>query len=193
MAKLGASAGGSEGPTAPDSVRPARLPDTARIGHIQATVWRAAHAELFGPEVLRQLTPELLAEQWTQAVELPPSPEHRILVAVDASEVRGFAAVSPCQDPDRPEHTGELLALLIDPEATGRGHASRLLTAVVDLARQDGQTALVAWVSAAEKALEEFLASTGWAPDGATRTLDMFGDGQRVAHQVRLHTDLGGA
>ena len=35
-----------------------------------------------------------------------------------------------------------------------------------------------------------FLASAGWAPDGAHRELDLDGSGETLVKQVRLHTAL---
>ena len=105
--------------------------------------------------------------------------------------VAGFAAFGPATDPDRDTgRDAELHALLVDPAALGRGHGSRLLAAAADHLRADGFTAAVTWVPAEDEPLRRFLAGAGWAPDGASRDLDLTGDGSATLRQVRLHTDL---
>jgi GNAT superfamily N-acetyltransferase len=77
--------------------------------------------------------------------------------------------------------------LLVEPRWGRRGHGSRLLAAVVDLARGDGARRGVAWILDADVASRKFLESTGWQPDGIGRLLDM--DGVAVGER-RLVTDL---
>lgn len=173
------------------SVRPARPEDARAMGRVQLRAWRAAYADVLPAELLAGLTVEALAERWRQAVAEPPSPRHRVLVAVEADQVVGFAAFGPPEDPDRDAaHDGELYTLLVDPAAGRRGHGSRLLAATADLLREDGCRTAVTWVLAADDVLRRFLAEAGWAPDGSHRDLDLLGDGTRLARQVRLHTDL---
>jgi hypothetical protein len=46
------------------------------------------------------------------------------------------------------------------------------------------------WLNATNDGLRAFLADQGWAPDGAHRELDLYGDGSVTVKQVRMHTDL---
>jgi hypothetical protein len=57
----------------------------------------------------------------------------------------------------------------------------------VDLWREDGFTAAVAWAYDADKVTQAFLASTGWEPDGAGRALDV---DDMLVPQLRLHVAL---
>ena len=59
--------------------------------------------------------------------------------------------------------------------------------ACADLWRGDGFTAALAWAYRDDPATRRFLESTGWAPDGETRALDV--DDQLIP-QLRLHTTL---
>lgn len=176
-------------PAAADvSVRPARPEDAEAVGAVQARAWRTAYADLLPPAVLAGLTPEALAEQWRESVTAPPTPRHRLLVAVAGGRVVGFAASAPATDPDLDRDTdGELLVLLVDPEAGRAGHGSRLLAATVDLLRDDGARRAVTWLPEADAATRELLVASGWAPDTATRELDT---GHDALPQVRLHTAL---
>lgn len=78
--------------------------------------------------------------------------------------------------------------LLVEPRWGRRGHGSRMLAACVDLWREDGFTAAVAWAFESDRATRSFLASAGWELDGASRALDV---DDLLVSQVRLHTMIG--
>jgi GNAT superfamily N-acetyltransferase len=121
--------------------------------------------------------PRAYADAWQAALRRAPSARHRVLVAVERGAVVGFAALAPSGDADAdPVADAELVALHVEPGATGRGHGSRLLTAAVDTARADGSTTLRTWVLVGDDPLRAFLAGAGWEPDGAHRGLDLAGD-----------------
>ena len=156
--------------TADVSVRPAVPGDDAAITRIQLRAWRLSHARALGEEVLESLDAAAVREQWVRAVEAPPSPAHRVLVACDGPRVVGFAATAPTEDGDV-----EVLALEVDPDHQKGGHGSRLLAACVDLAREDGASSVSTWVLADDPAREQFLAGSGLGPDGAERPLEAVG------------------
>ncbi|TDC71189.1 GNAT family N-acetyltransferase [Actinomadura sp. GC306] len=174
-------------------VRPARRADAAAVADIQVRAWRQGYRDLLPAGVLDRVTGPEAAEawrdRWAEAATAPPTPRHRLLVAVASDLVVGFAAHGPAEDPDLdPAATAELITLLVDPMHARAGHGSRLLAATADLLREDGFGVLTTWAFEADEVTRTFLASAGWAPDGASRTLDM---GEPV-RQIRLHTDIGG-
>ncbi|WP_033324366.1 GNAT family N-acetyltransferase [Actinomadura atramentaria] len=177
----------------PDAgVRPARRADAAAVADIQVRAWRHGYRELLPAPVLAEVTGDdaraAWRERWAASVAAPPTARHRVLVAVHRDLVTGFAAHAPAEDADHdPAATGELVALHVDPAHVRAGHGSRLLAATADLLREDGCETLVTWVFERDEILRAFLGSAGWAPDGASRTLDM---GEPV-RQVRLHTAIG--
>ena len=174
------------------SVRRAGPEDAAAVGEVQARTWREAYADLLPPEVLAGLEPDVLAASWRDALAAPPDPRHVVLLALAGPLPVGLAALGPAEDPDlEPAADGELRLLLVDPGARGRGHGSRLLAAAVDTLRELGFRRAYCWAGAGDAALLTFLAGTGWAEDGARRTLDLRGDSDVLVDQVRLHTDLG--
>jgi GNAT superfamily N-acetyltransferase len=111
-------------------------------------------------------------------------------VAVDGTEVAGFAAFAPA-DPAAGEAseppTSEVSALLVEPRWGRRGHGSRLLAAVVDVAVASGVARLHLWLPEADQVTARFLTDAGWAPDGWLRTLDT---GATPLRQLRWHTLL---
>jgi GNAT superfamily N-acetyltransferase len=169
------------------SVRPARPVDAERVARVQLSTWRSAYAELLPAQALD--VPEVQAAAlWLGAVERPPSPEHRLLVALERDELVGFAASGPASDEDQdPATTAELLTLLVEPRWGRRGHGSRLVAASVDSWRAAGFSTAVTWAWERDPATRSFLQSAGWEPDGAARGLDT---GAAVQRQLRFHTDL---
>lgn len=174
------------------SVRPARPADAERVARVQLSTWRTAYADLLPAEALD--VPEVQAAAlWLGAVESPPTPRHRLLVAFERDDLVGFAASGPVEvaeaDDDGPGDPTrvELLTLLVEPRWGRRGHGARLLAASVADWRQDGAVTAVTWVWERDPATRSFLRSAGWEPDGAVRGLDT---GNAVQQQQRFHTDL---
>lgn len=172
-------------------VRPARRADAAAVADVQVRTWRQGYRDLLPAAVLAEVTSpaarETWRERWAEAATAPPSPRHRLLVAVAADLVVGFAAHGPAEEADHdPGTTAELITLVVDPLHGRAGHGSRLLAATVDLLREDGVTTLVTWAFEDDEVTRAFLGSAGWAPDGTARTLDM---GEPI-RQIRLHTDI---
>ncbi len=180
-------------------VRPARPDDAGEIARIQLATWRIAYRRMLPRGVLDQLDAEFLARRWRDAVTDPPSPRHRVLVAVEQAEesyLVGFTAAGPADEdalaPDEPgpppgDEAAAVTELLVEPRWGRRGHGSRLLAASVDLWREDGFARAVAWVYERDVATGKFLISAGWEPDGATRALDV---DDLLVPQLRLHTTL---
>jgi GNAT superfamily N-acetyltransferase len=179
-------------------VRAARPEEAGEIARLQVTTWRTAYRRLLPTPVLDGLDQAWMAARWQAAIERPPTPRHRVLLAVEQAEqdhLVGFAASGPAdQDaaaaPDAappPEGTAAITDLLVEPRWGRRGHGSRLLAASVDLWRGDSFTRAVAWVLEADPATRAFLASAGWEPDGARRALDV---DDLLVPQLRMHTIL---
>jgi GNAT superfamily N-acetyltransferase len=177
-------------------VRPARTGEAEEIARIQMTTWRVAYR--FLPRtVLAELDEAWLAERWRAAIEAPPSPRHRVLVAFEqaaSTTLAGFVASGPADEPAAApgeQALGSTVAavtdLLVEPRWGRRGHGSRLLAASVDGWREDGFAAAVAWAFEADPATRRFLTSAGWEPDGARRALDV---DDLLVPQLRLHTQL---
>lgn len=182
------------GPTgrAEVSVRAAVPADAEPITRVQLVTWRAAYRNLLPVAVLDEWDDAAAVASWRQAIASPPTPAHAVLVAEDAGTLVGFAAYGPAELADGetpiPEGpTAELGALLVEPRWGRRGHGSRLVAAVADLARADGTARLVMWLPDADRVTAGFLESGGWAPDGWVRTLDT---GTSTIREIRWQTLL---
>lgn len=167
------------------SVRPARPTDAERVAHLQLATWREAYP--FLPAEALDVPLEQAAALWLRAIEVPPTAQHRLLVAMERDELVGFAASGPAEDDDLGAGIAELSALVVEPRWGRRGHGARLVAATVDHWRGDQVGMAVHWCWAADTATRTFLVSAGWDRDGFTRELDL---GERTERQVRFHTDL---
>jgi len=168
-------------------VRAARADDVPEIARIQVDTWRTAYARFLPPSVLDALSVEQAAAAWAAAVQAPPTPAHRVLVATEQEWTVGFAAVGPSAEQDAEPGEAAVAALLVEPRWGRRGHGSRLLAAVVDHLRADGVTRLVAWVPDGDRASAAFYESAGWERDGLVRTLEADGG---TARETRWHVSL---
>ena len=178
--------------TADVSVRPARPDDAAAIARVQTVACRTAYRGVLPPAVLDEWDEAAVSASWGAAVTAPPTPGHGVLVAVEHEEVVGFTAYGPAEaSPDDPPSPAgpatEVAPLLVEPRWGRRGHGSRLLAAVSDLARATGAGRLVTWLPEADEVSAGFLQSAGWDRDGWARTLDTGGEPLR---EIRWHVVL---
>lgn len=178
------------------SVRPALAADAPPIANIQVRSWHEGLGDVLPADALTAMTDDAAEQQyadhWRRSVERPPSSHHRVLTALSADTVTGFAAYAPCTDEDRwPRTDAELLTLAVAPDHRGKGHGSRLLNATVDLLREAGYQTVSMWAFEDDRKLRQFLTSAGWAADGSRRGLDL-GDlvPATVVSQVRMVTRI---
>jgi GNAT superfamily N-acetyltransferase len=174
------------------SVRPAVPEDAAEIARIQVVTWRAAYRSVLPAATLDDWDTDGATASWRSAVTTPPTPGHGVVVALERNTVVGFATFGPAEltpgevaDPAGP--TAEVGTLLVEPRWGRRGHGSRLLAAVSDLARAGGVARLQVWLLEADPVSARFYESAGWAPDGWARTLDT---GSEPLREIRWHALL---
>nr|WP_204262028.1 GNAT family N-acetyltransferase [Blastococcus saxobsidens] len=166
------------------SVRPAQPGDAPAIARVQATTWRTAYRTVLPAAVLDEWDDGAVTASWAAAVASPPTSRHRVLVALEGNQVVGFVGVAPVEDDPSAAEVGPLL---VEPRWGRRGHGSRLLAAVADLATADGVTRLQAWLLESDRPSADFFESAGWAADGWARTLET---GAAPLRELRWHTAL---
>ena len=174
-------------------VRLARTPDVDDVASVNVRSWRLRFADVIPAAALAGMDAGDIAMVWASGILNPPTPGHRLLVAVDNDHVVGYAAIGPSQDPDADGETAELLALEVDPDHLREGHGSRLMAASVDHLRAAGMTELVSWCPVHDEARRAFLQSAGWGPDSAFRDVVVGAaeDGTDVVvREVRLVTRI---
>jgi GNAT superfamily N-acetyltransferase len=173
-----------------DSVRLAWPGEAAGIAAVQRRGWAAQLPADLAHALLESVSAEEMTQAWHRAITRPPQASYRVLVAVEAGRVVGFASTLPSPDEDgEPGEDGQVEEFVVDPPAQRRGHGSRLLHACVDTLRSDGFSRARWWVGVEDEPLQAFLVAAGWAPDGAQREIGTDDESLRF-RQVRLHTDL---
>lgn len=180
----------TDAPRTPDSCRLALPSEAQRLASIQRRSWE----QLFPGEVARQILGSVdlasMAASWEAAIARPPLAKFRVLVAVEDGRPVGFAAVGPSDEPDaNPAEDALVGEFVIDPIKQRAGHGSRLLNAVADTLRADGFARATWWVRSNDDPLRAFLASSGWAPDGAHQSVGSEDDSAHVK-MLRYHTAL---
>lgn len=178
------------------AVRPATPTDAATIAALQLEAW----SERVGPDAVTALDVHEVERTWGTAIATPPDARGRVLVATAGPRVVGFAATAPssaslaataAHDGDAPADDGwtaELVALEIGIADRRLGHGSRLLAAVVDLARERGAHHVAAWTLQDDAPRTAFLEAAGLAEAGVRRVLDVPG-GERT--EILLTGALG--
>lgn len=162
---------------------------------MQVVTWRTAYRTVLPAAVLDEWDDAATAASWRAAVLSPPTPAHGVLVAEEAGTLVGFTAFGPAElaDGEVPSAEGpttEVSALLVEPRWGRRGHGSRLLAALADVARVDEVARLQVWLPEADRVTAGFLAGAGWGRDGWVRSLDT---GTTTIREIRWHTLLGEA
>ncbi len=175
------------------SVRPALASDAPEIARIQSVTWRTAYRSSLPPAVLDDWDADAAEQLWRAAITSPPTAAHGVLIALERNTPVGFAAfgppeLSPAEQSDPAGPTTEVSTLLVEPRWGRRGHGSRLLSAVADLAEATGAARLQVWLLETDHVSTAFFESAGWAPDGWARTLDT---GDAPLREVRWHALLG--
>ncbi|MGY1858411.1 N-acetyltransferase family protein [Modestobacter sp. SYSU DS0290] len=166
------------------SVRAATPADAVQIAHVQGITWRTAYRGVLPDDVLDGWDDDAAADTWRRSVAAPPTPAHRVFVALERETVVGLAACGPANDGPDPALL-EIVALAVEPRWGRRGHGSRLLAAVAEAARSLASPGLVMWLPAGDAVTAGFLTGAGWAADGWTRILDA---GTARVPQERWHS-----
>lgn len=165
--------------------------DAEAIADVQIAAWKRSYAGVLPDEVLASLNRDTLANAWREEIGQPAEARQRILVALDEDAVVGYVLTAPAADPDcDPANDGEIDDLTVHADHEHSGHGSRLLHAAVDTLRADKFERAIVWLTSTDDARRVFLTESGWAPDGAHRTLDLNDDGKVLVNQIRLHTAL---
>lgn len=153
-------------------IRPARPEDADAVARVHVRTWQVAYRGLLPDDYLASLRPEDRARRYTFGSSDPLQPT--TLVAVEGTELIGFATTAPARDPDCLGQ-GELAALHVDPGAWSRGAGRALIAAARAQLVDRGYTAAILWVLAGNSRAEQFYLKDGWLPDGARRTDQVWG------------------
>ena len=103
----------------------------SRSPRSRCDAWRTCYAPHLPPGALDALDVDAGRGRLAGGDQHPPSPAHRLLVALAGGRIVGYLAVGPGEDEDAGPADGEVLALTVAPAEQRMGHGSRLLAAAV--------------------------------------------------------------
>jgi GNAT superfamily N-acetyltransferase len=143
-------------------IRPATVHDAAAIATVHVESWRTTYRGIVPAEFLARLSSAQRQQFWRQVLTDPDS-RTRVYVAEDErGQIVGFAAGGPERSGD-PVYTGELYAIYLYAQHQGQGIGRQLAITLVHRLIQDGMTALLLWVLAANPA-RQFYERLGGQP-----------------------------
>jgi GNAT superfamily N-acetyltransferase len=156
-------------------VRHAEKGDVPAIAGVHVRAWQAAYSGLVHDAVLDRLSVAEREEMWSGLV---PSRDHAhvTIVAEIEGEVVGFCSVAaPSRDADAPEGTAEIPAIYVEPDRRRGGVGAALLDAALLALETAGWRRVTLWVVATRAPARAFYARFGFAPDGASQTVEALG------------------
>ena len=155
------------------SVRPAVAADASPIARLQREIW----VESLGEAAVLDVDEAAVQSSWLASITSPADPRSRVLVAMAGPRLVGFAAGTPSNNSpvDGEPWACELVALEVAQAERRQGHGSRLLAAVVDLARERGAHHVATWSFEADEIRLAFLRGAGLEEAGLRRRLPMPG------------------
>lgn len=165
-------------------VRSSRIEDAQAIAAIQRAIWTQDYRPLMR-EAVDYPSVEEIAQMWAEAIRNAPDSRSRVFVATASDVVVGFAAVSAID-----EQSDEIDPLHVAKEHRRAGHATRLLTAIADTARELGVAKLSTWALEGDHPWTGLLHASGFGLTPDQRTLDLRGDESLVLIQHRWQTLL---
>lgn len=166
-------------------IREATPADAAAMAGIHVRGWRWAYRGLLPDAYLDGLS----VKRWTGIREQrmrQARPEAAAWVASEDGAPVGFASAGPSRDLDAGPRTGEVYAIYVEPELTGRGFGRVLLEHAVACLRARGFGPLTLWVLRANERARRFYEAAGWRTDGAAKVEDRDG---LVLDEVRYRLD----
>ena len=116
-----------------------------------------------------------------------PPPRTHTLVADAAGLVVGFAQLGPMRVESSDPRLGELFAIYVLPDASGRGVGRALMVEVVNRLAADGFEEAVLWVLEDNPRTRGFYELAGWHADGGSKDEEWLGT---LVREVRYRRSL---
>lgn len=153
-------------------LRDAQPADAVEVAGVHVRSWQVGYRGIVPDEYLDALRAEDRAPHYRFGDPDPRQPA--TIVALESGAICGFATTGPCPDADH-AHTGELLALYVDPDRWGLGIGRTLLQGARTRLSREGFTHAILWVLEGNRHAERFYRLDGWAPNGGRREEELWG------------------
>jgi GNAT superfamily N-acetyltransferase len=130
-------------------IRRASIRDSAGIARVQVDSYRTAYAGILPQAYLDRFTYEEQEQDWCDL--LSSRKQDIVYVAEDAGEITGYALGRAAQS-EIEQYDSELVALHVRRPHQQRGSGRQLVAMIAEQLRQQGCSALMLWVLAANPA-----------------------------------------
>ncbi len=173
----------------PWTLRRATGDDARAMAAMHVRAWRAAYRGIVPDAHLDGLDPEARAARYRLEPSGPGDPETWLAVDGAGGDVIGFVTTGPCRDADLPG-AGEVWSIYVDPGRWRGGVGTALMADAVARLERAGFREAVLWVLTDNARARRFYETSGWHPDGATKTVPI---GGQPTGETRYRRTLGGA
>lgn len=147
-------------------IRDADRSDADAIAQVHIASWRSAYRHIFPPTVFDDPDFDRSRIAMWRSWSHSPTPDRRLVVAVDKGLVVGFAH-SGHTDGDGVV-AGEIFGFYTHPDSWGSGAASALMTCSLDHLRLLGHSRAVLWTLGEAHRARAFYEKSGFVPSGRT-------------------------
>ena len=181
-------------------IRSASAADAAPIAAVMRASWQTAYQGIIAPEVIGRVTANDGGARVRQSFRTRPWQKTFVAVAEPgaADGIVGYAFFGPEQDvlgapwphPLSPEgqdgQVAELYALYVHPAWWSTGTGRALMDRVLDTASAAGYSSVRLWVLRDNARARRFYERAGFAPDGASHTLEGLGGVTEIRYRRAL-------
>jgi GNAT superfamily N-acetyltransferase len=182
-------------------IRSASPADAEQIAAVMRASWRAAYEGIIAPEVIGRVTADDGGARVRQSFRTRPWQKTIVAVAADpeaAAGIVGYAFFGPEQDvlgapwPHPQSAAGEqgrvaeVYALYVHPEWWSTGTGRALMDRVLATVAAAGYLSVRLWVLRDNTRARRFYERAGFAPDGASHTLEGLGGVTEIRYRRPL-------
>ena len=152
-------------------LRPATPDDARTMAAVHIAAWRAAYRGLVPESVLTAFDRDRRTARFRKF--LVSGAGDTYIIESDNEPV-GHLTIGPCRDADLDERTvAEIWGIYLAPEHWRRGIGTQVCRRAERFLRALGFGPIVLWVFEGNASARRFYEAMGYAPDGATRTIDV--------------------
>lgn len=162
--------------TGAGGIRPATPDDASPLAAVHVRSWQATYRGLVPQDYLDRLDPADRVTRWREAVLGADWPRDGVFIVEREGAACGLASFGATRDPDEdPEHTGEITAIYLLPEAWGQGLGRALMASALGCLTTAGYRQATLWVLDSNVRARRFYGRGGWTEDGAVKQDDSRG------------------
>ena len=170
-------------------LRPATPDDAPTMATIHIEAWRTAYRGLVPDAFLASLDHRRRSERFRSFLETDV--RNSYIIELDRVPV-GHLTIGPCRDGDMADHAaGEIWGIYLLPTVWRKGIGSEVCRRAEEMLSEQGFGRVALWVFEGNDAARRFYEAMGYAPDGATRTIDVGAPLSTVRYMKALRRHLG--